>query len=66
MQSGDVAPAIADTSGRFAAVIAAVQDADTTVPEDVTPTADVNAAVAYPDVRAPSIDRCRAAVVSSR
>ncbi len=55
MQAGDVAPAIAHSSGRFAAAIAAVQDADPTVPEDVTPTTDVNASVAYPDVRAASI-----------
>lgn len=46
------------SSGRFAAVSVAVQDADTGTPEDVTPTTDDNSAspTSYPDVRAPSID----------
>jgi hypothetical protein len=44
------------SSGRFAAVSVAIQGADTTTPEDVTPTTDDNASVVYPDVRAPSID----------
>jgi hypothetical protein len=55
MQVGDTAPAISHTSGRFAAVAAAVQDADTTTPEDVTPTTDDNSGVTTPSVRAPSI-----------
>lgn len=44
------------TSGRFAAVAAAVQGADSILPEDgVAPTADTNSGVAYPSVRAPSV-----------
>lgn len=55
MQPGDTDPAIGHTSGRFAAVTVAIQGVDPAVPEDVTPTADTNTAVVYPDVRAPSI-----------
>jgi hypothetical protein len=56
MQGGDGDVTFTTSSGRFAAVSVAVQGADTTTPEDVTPTTDDNASVVYPDVRAPSID----------
>jgi hypothetical protein len=46
---------ISHTSGRFTAVSAAIQGADTTAPEDVTPTVDNNIGVAFPNVRIPSI-----------
>lgn len=55
MQAGDTAPAIAHTSGRFAAISTAVQNADTTTPEDVTPTTSDNTGITYPSVDAPSI-----------
>jgi hypothetical protein len=55
MQAGDTAPAITHTSGRFAGASVAVQGADTTTPEDVTPTTDNNSGVTTPSVRAPSI-----------
>lgn len=54
-QSGDTDPVIAHTSGRFAAISAAIQSADTTTPEDVTSTTDDNTGVSVPSVRAPSI-----------
>jgi Glycosyl hydrolase family 26 len=55
MQSGDTAPVISFTSGRFAAALEAIQGADNTTPEDVTPVTDDNTGVAVPSVRAPSI-----------
>lgn len=56
MQAGDPNTlTLTHTSGRFAAVAVAVQDADQTTPEDVTPTTDDNTGVTYPSVRAPSI-----------
>lgn len=54
-QSGDTDLALTYTTGRFAAISVAVVNADTTTPEDVTPTTDDNASVAYPSVRASSI-----------
>lgn len=56
MQPGDPnSLTISHSSGRFAAVSAAVQGADNTTPEDVTPTADANSGVAFPNVEIPSI-----------
>jgi hypothetical protein len=56
MQPGDPnSLTISHTSGRFAAVSAAIQGADNTTPEDVTPTADANSGVAFPNVEIPSI-----------
>ena len=55
MQSGDTAPTISFTSGRFAAGLLAIAGADNTTPEDVTPTTDDNTGVTVPSVRAPSI-----------
>lgn len=55
MQLGDVAPTITFTSGRFAAALIAVQNADTVTPEDVTPTTDANVGVTTPSVIAPPI-----------
>lgn len=56
LQGGDTDPVvISSTSARRSALSVAIQGADTTTPEDVTPTTDVNTSVAYPDVRAPSI-----------
>src|SRR6266536_1019882 len=55
MQAGDAAPAITFTSGRMAMALAAVQGADNTTPEDVTPVADDNTGVTAPSVRAPSV-----------
>ncbi|HEY5990059.1 MAG TPA: metallophosphoesterase [Streptosporangiaceae bacterium] len=56
MQSGDPnSVTISHTSGRFAAVSAAVQGADTTTPEDVAPTTDANSGIAFPNVEIPSI-----------
>jgi calcineurin-like phosphoesterase family protein len=56
MQPGDPnSLTISHTSGRFAAVSAAIQGADNTTPEDVTPTADANSGVAFPSVEIPSI-----------
>lgn len=57
MVAGDTAPEIGFTTtpGRFAAVSVAVQNADTTTPENVTGVSDSNSGVTYPSVRAPSI-----------
>jgi hypothetical protein len=56
MQAGDPnSLTISHTSGRFAAVSAAVQGADSTTPEDVTPTSDNNTGVAFPNAEIPSI-----------
>lgn len=56
MQTGDPnSLTVGHTSGRFAAVSAAIQSADNTTPEDVTPTADNNNGVAFPNVEIPSI-----------
>jgi hypothetical protein len=56
MQSGDPnSLTISHSSGRFAAVSAAIQGADTTTPEDVTPTTDNNSGIAFPNVEIPSI-----------
>jgi hypothetical protein len=45
--------ALTYSSGRFVVISVAVMDADTTTPEDVTPTTDDNtAAAAYPNVNA--------------
>jgi hypothetical protein len=56
MQAGDPnSLAISHTSGRFAAVSAAIQGASSTTPEDVTPTSDINAGVAFPNAEIPSI-----------
>ncbi len=55
MASGDAAPVISFTSGRFAADLLAIQGADNATPEDVTPVTDDNTGVAVPSVRAPSI-----------
>jgi hypothetical protein len=56
MQPGDPnSLTISHSSGRFAAVSAAIQGADNTTPEDVTPTADANSGVAFPNVEIPSI-----------
>jgi hypothetical protein len=56
MQAGDPnSLTISHTSGRFAAVSAAIQGADNTTPEDVTPTSDINTSVAFPNVEIPSI-----------
>ena len=56
MQPGDPNTlTINHTSGRFAAISAAVQSADNTTPEDVAPTTDANSGVAFPNVEIPSI-----------
>ncbi len=56
MQAGDPnSLTISHTSGRFAAVSAAIQGADNTTPEDVTPASDNNTGVAFPNVEIPSI-----------
>jgi hypothetical protein len=56
MQAGDPnSLTISHTSGRFAAVSAAVQGASSTTPEDVTPTTDNNTGVTFPNVEIPSI-----------
>jgi hypothetical protein len=56
MQAGDPSTlTISHTSGRFAAVDGAIQGADNTTPEDVTPTSDTNTSVAFPNVEIPSI-----------
>jgi hypothetical protein len=56
MQAGDPASlTISHSSGRFAAISAAIQSADNITPEDVTPTTDANSGVAFPDVEIPSI-----------
>src|SRR6266568_30213 len=55
MVSGDTDPVISFTSGRFAAAMVAVQGADNTTPEDVTPASDDNTGVTAPSVRAPSL-----------
>jgi hypothetical protein len=56
MQAGDPnSLTISHTSGRFAAVDGAIQGADNTTPEDVTPTSDTNTGVAFPNVEIPSI-----------
>jgi hypothetical protein len=56
MQAGDPnSLTISHTSGRFAAVDGAIQGADNTTPEDVTPTSDTNTSVAFPNVEIPSI-----------
>jgi hypothetical protein len=56
MQPGDPnSLTISHSSGRFAAISAAIQSADTSTPEDVTPTADANSGVAFPSVEIPSI-----------
>jgi hypothetical protein len=56
MQAGDPnSLTISHTSGRFAAISAAVESADLSTPEDVTPTTDVNTGVAFPNVEIPSI-----------
>jgi hypothetical protein len=56
MQAGDPNTlTISHTSGRFAAVAGAIQGADNTTPEDVTPASDTNSGVAFPNVEIPSI-----------
>jgi hypothetical protein len=56
MQAGDPnSLTISHTSGRFAAVAGAIQGADSTTPEDVTPASDANSGVAFPNVEIPSI-----------
>jgi len=56
MQAGDPnSLTISHTSGRFAAISAAVSSANGTTPEDVTPAADVNTGVAFPNVEIPSV-----------
>lgn len=55
MQAGDPGSlTISHTSGRFAAVSAAIQNAYTASPEDVTPTIDNNNGISYPNVEIPS------------
>lgn len=56
MQAGDPGSlTISHTSGRFAAVCADIQGASTAAPEDVTPAADNNSGVAFPDVEIPAV-----------
>ena len=56
MQPGDPNTLnISHSSGRFAAISAAVQSADHTTPEDVASTTDANSGVAFPNVEIPSI-----------
>ena len=56
MQPGDSSSlTIGHSSGRFAAISAAIQSADNATPEDVTPTTDANSGVAFPSVEIPSI-----------
>ncbi|HLQ55131.1 MAG TPA: metallophosphoesterase [Streptosporangiaceae bacterium] len=56
MQAGDPnSLTVSHTSGRFAAISAAIQATDNTTPEDVAPTADNNTGVAFPSVEIPSI-----------
>lgn len=56
MQPGDPASlTISHSSGRLAAISAAIQSADNTTPEDVTPTTDTNSGLAFPNVEIPSI-----------
>jgi Calcineurin-like phosphoesterase len=56
MQPGDPnSVTINHSSGRLAAISAAVQSADNTTPEDVTPATDANSGVAFPNVEIPSI-----------
>jgi hypothetical protein len=56
MQAGDPNTlTVSHTSGRFAAVAGAIQGADNTTPEDVTPTFDTNTSVAFPNAEIPSI-----------
>jgi hypothetical protein len=56
MQAGDPnSLTVSHTSGRFAAVSAAIQGASSTTPEDVTPTSDNHTGVAFPNAEIPSI-----------
>lgn len=56
LQAGDTSPVtVTTTSARRTAISVAVQGADTTTPEDATPTSDTNSGVSYPSVRCPSI-----------
>jgi hypothetical protein len=56
MQAGDPSTlTISHTSGRFGAVAGAIQGADNTTPEDVTPAFDTNSGVAFPKVEIPSV-----------
>jgi len=56
MQAGDPSTlTISHTSGRFGAVAGAIQGADNTTPEDVTPAFDTNSGVAFPNVEIPSV-----------
>jgi hypothetical protein len=56
MQAGDPSTlTISHTSGRFGAVAGAIQGADNTTPEDVTPASDTNSGVAFPNVEIPSV-----------
>jgi hypothetical protein len=56
MQPGDPGSlTISHSSGRFAAISAAIQSANGSTPEDVTPATDVNTGVAFPSVEIPSI-----------
>lgn len=56
MQAGDPSSlTVSHSSGRFAAISAAIQGADNTTPEDATPTVDSNNGIAFPNVEIPSI-----------
>jgi len=56
MQAGDPnSLTVSHSSGRFAAISAAIQGADNTTPEDATPTVDNNTGIAFPNVEIPSI-----------
>ena len=56
MQAGDPSTlTISHSSGRFGAVAGAIQGADNTTPEDVTPAFDTNSGVAFPNVEIPSV-----------
>jgi hypothetical protein len=56
MQPGDPSSlSISHSSGRFAAISAAVRSADNATPEDVTPATDANSGVAFPNVEIPSV-----------
>jgi len=56
MQAGDPNTlTISHTSGRFAAVSAAIQSAYVASPEDVAPTTDSNSGISYPNVEIPSV-----------
>lgn len=55
MQAADGSPAIAGTSGRYAAVCVAVQGADNTTPEDVTVVTDNGGVSAITTITSPGI-----------